>query len=282
MKLHFTSGYHPEGDGQTERANQTLEQYLQMYCNYQQNNWSDLLPLAKFAYNNAPSAMTGVSPFFMNKGYHLNISVHPKRNLSSARAREYAIDLESLHQYLHEEMTAAQKRYQGPANARRSPAPDFKVGNLVYVKAKYFRSTRPTKKLSEKNLGPYPIIAQVGTLSFTIQLPDSMCAVHPVFHVSQLEPAMPNTIPNQSQPPPPPIKVDGEPEYEITEILDLKLDQQRHQCPLLYLVQWVGYEGTDKETSWLIATELGHATDLLTDYHRTYLAKPDPFKGLSC
>ena len=48
MYLHFTSGYHPEGDGQTEHANQTLEQYLQSYCNYQQDNWSELLPLAEF------------------------------------------------------------------------------------------------------------------------------------------------------------------------------------------------------------------------------------------
>ena len=196
-----------------------------MYCNYQQDNWSDLLPLTEFTYNNAPSAMTGVSPFFANKGYHLNITVHPERDLSLARAREYTVDLESLHQYLREEMAAAQKRYQGPADARRSPAPDFKVSDQVYVKAKYFRSTRPSKKLSEKNLGPYPIIAQVGTLSFTIRFPASMRAVHPVFHVSQLEPAMPNTIPNRSQPPPPPVKVHGKPEYKITEILDSKLDR---------------------------------------------------------
>ena len=69
MKLHFTLGYHPEGDGQTERSNQTLEQYLRVYCNYQQDNWANLLPLAEFSYNNAPSATTGVSPFFTNKGY---------------------------------------------------------------------------------------------------------------------------------------------------------------------------------------------------------------------
>src|SRR6266542_3662705 len=62
MKLHFTSGYHPEGDGQTEWVNQTLEQYLRAYCSYQQDNWSELLPLAEFAYNNAPSETTGVSP----------------------------------------------------------------------------------------------------------------------------------------------------------------------------------------------------------------------------
>ena len=64
MKLHFTSGYHPEGDGQTKCTNQTLEQYLHIFCNYQQDNWSELLPLMEFAYNNTLSATTGISPFF--------------------------------------------------------------------------------------------------------------------------------------------------------------------------------------------------------------------------
>jgi len=50
-------------------------------------------------------------------------------------------------------MANAQLHYQGPADAKRTPALDFKVGNQVYMKAKYFRSTRPFKKLSEKNLG---------------------------------------------------------------------------------------------------------------------------------
>jgi hypothetical protein len=108
MTLHFTSRYHPEGNGQTKRTNQTLEQYLRIYCNYQQDNWSELLPLAEFAYNNAPSATTGVSPFFANKGYHPNISIHPERDLSSARAREYAIDLDELHQFLRDEMSYVQ------------------------------------------------------------------------------------------------------------------------------------------------------------------------------
>ena len=83
MWLHFTSGYYPEGDGQTKHMNQTLEQYLRVYCNYQQDNWSELLPLMEFAYNNAPSATTSVSPFFANKGYHPNITVHPKHNCRS-------------------------------------------------------------------------------------------------------------------------------------------------------------------------------------------------------
>ena len=121
-------------------------------------------------------------------------------------------------------MANAQLHYQGPANAKRSPAPDFKVGDQVYVKAKYFWSTRPSKKLLEKNLSPYPIIAQVGSLSFTLRLPDSMHAVHAVFHVSQLEPAIPNTIPNRTQPPPPQVEVDGKLEFEISKILDSKIN----------------------------------------------------------
>ena len=177
MCLHFTSGYQPKGDRQTKHANQTLKQYLQSYCNYQQDNWSKLLPLVEFAYNNAPSATTRVSPFFTNKGYHPNISVYPECDMTSAWAHEYAVDLDSLHQYLGEEMANAQLHYQGLADAKRSPAPDFKVSDEVYMKAKYFQLTRPSKKLSEKNLGPYPIIAQVDLLSFTLHLPDAMCAV---------------------------------------------------------------------------------------------------------
>jgi len=224
MCLHFTSGYHPEGNGQTEQSNQTLEQYLWIYCNYQQDNWADLLPLAEFTYNNAPSATTGVSPFFTNKGYHPNISVYPERDMTSTRACDYAVDLESLHQYLCEEMANVQLCYQGLADTKCTPAPDFKVGNQVYVKAKYFRSTQPSKKLSEKNPGPYAIIAQVGSLSFTLRLPDSMHAVHPIFHVSQLKPAIPNTILDWIQPPLPPVEVDGEPEFKIAEILNSKVD----------------------------------------------------------
>jgi len=78
MRLHFTSGYHLEANGQVEQTNQILEQYLRVYCNYQQDNWFELLPLVEFAYNNASSATTGVSPFFANKGYHPNLSVYPK------------------------------------------------------------------------------------------------------------------------------------------------------------------------------------------------------------
>ena len=107
MQLYFTSGYHPKGDGQTEHMNQTLKQYLHVYCNYQQDNWSKLLPLAEFAYNNAPSATTGVSPFFANKRYHPNITVHPECDITSSWAHDFAVDLNELQSTLKAEISAA-------------------------------------------------------------------------------------------------------------------------------------------------------------------------------
>ena len=279
MKLHFTSGYHPEGDGQTERTNQTLEQYLRIFCNYQQDNWHTLLPLAEFAYNNAPSATTGVSPFFANKGYHPNLTVHPERDLASARAKDLVVDLDELHQQLRKSIAEAQLRYQGPADARRIPPPDFTVGQQAFVKAKFFRTTRPSHKLSDKYLGPFEILAKAGSHSFTLRLPDTIRGVHPVFHVSMLEPATPNEIPNRVQSPPPPVNVQGELEYEIAEVLDSKIDRRR-SCKLLYLVRWLGYENTDEEFSWLPATELEHAKELTSDFHSAYPDKPRPLPTL--
>ena len=117
MKLHFTWGYHPEGDGQTMCTNQNLEQYIQVYCNYQQDNWFRLLPLAEFAYNNALSATTTVTPFYANKGYYPNLTIHLERELASSQAKEFVTDLNKLHQHLQEHMAAAQLRYQGTADA---------------------------------------------------------------------------------------------------------------------------------------------------------------------
>ena len=86
-----------------------------------------------------------------------------------------------------------------------------------------------------------------------------------MFHVSMLEPATLNAIPDRVQPPPPPIFVDGEPEYEITEVLDSKMDNWRK---LLYLVRWTRYAGTDEETSWILASELKNVPELVSDLDR--------------
>ena len=103
-----------------------------------------------------------------------------------------------------------------------------------------------------------------------------MCSVHLVFHISQLENCILNSILNHVQPPTPLIEVDGEPKYEIKEILDSKIDWRQCHYQLLYLVCWLNYQGTNDETSWLLATELGNAKELVMDFHWRYPNKPGP------
>jgi hypothetical protein len=94
-----------------------------------------------------------------------------------------------------------------------------------------------------------------------------------------LEPTIPNKIPNRTQSPPPLIKVQGELKYEISEILDSKINRCC-ACKLLYLVWWLGYKNTDEEYSWLLSTELEHASELISDFHSAYPNKPGPFSCL--
>lgn len=160
MNLHYTSGYHPEANGQTKCANQTLEQYLRIFCSYQQDNWSELLPIAEFAYNNAPNASTGVSPFFANKGYNPSLTVHPEYDLASERACNFVVNLNDLHSFLREQITFTQACFTESADKRRIPAPDFPISTLIpniFIQQgphqNFLKSTWALSKLSPSLVG---------------------------------------------------------------------------------------------------------------------------------
>src|SRR3979490_553875 len=103
-----------------------------------------------------------------------------------------------------------------------------------------------------------------------------MCAIHLVFRVSMmLELSTPNDFPNRVTPPQPPVIIDGKSKYKISEILDSKIDKCR-KCQLQYLVKWSRYEGTEDQTSWLPASELGNALEVVSGFHQAYPHKPGP------
>ena len=94
-----------------------------------------------------------------------------------------------------------------------------------------------------------------------------------------LKPRHSNVIPEHTQSPLPLVEIDGKLEYEISEILDSKIDKPWKHCNIIYLVWWTGYEGTDEETTWILANELGHASEIVTDFHKAYPDKPGPWKS---
>ena len=73
----MTTAFHPQSDGQTERINQILEEYLRHYYSWKQDDWDELLPLAEYAYNSAISETNKMSPFYANYGFKPKQSFEP-------------------------------------------------------------------------------------------------------------------------------------------------------------------------------------------------------------
>ena len=138
-----------------------------------------------------------------------------------------------MQQKLRQNIAAVQSHYQDPGDAHCTPLSLLEVSQEVFVK--YFHTTHPSHKLSNQYKGPFKIIAQPGSQSYALKLPDTFCMVHPVFHISMLEPSMPNMIPNHTQLPPPLVEIDEEEKFKISEILNSKIDQWQ-KCKLQYLV----------------------------------------------
>ncbi|MBW0562726.1 hypothetical protein O181_102441 [Austropuccinia psidii MF-1] len=120
---------------------------------------------------------------------------------------------------------------------------------MVWLSSKNINSTRPTKKLSERWLGPFSILKKVSTHGYHLKLPSQWKSIYPVFHISLLEPVKTSTIPNQYQEPPPPIIIEEE-EWEVYQILVSKLKRRK----LWYLVEWKGFS-QDSERSTCKPTE---------------------------
>jgi hypothetical protein len=105
----LSMAFHPETDGQTERVNAIMEQYLRAYCNYQQDNWQQLLPIAEFCYNNTQSETTRVIPFYANYGYHPRFEPDlGSVSIEALEVSEYVTALNNLHVELRAEITYAQ------------------------------------------------------------------------------------------------------------------------------------------------------------------------------
>ncbi len=275
VKHKASTAFHPQTDGQTERLNQTLEQFLRAYINYKQDNWTTLLPLAQFVYNNNANQTTKETPFFANYGRHptLEHDAHELQVYSDLAQLQHS-EITALHEQLKQELLLAAARSSLQANKHRSCGPDFKEGDSVYLRRKNIKTQRPSNKLDHTKLGPFKISKALGPVTFRLELPATM-RIHPVFHKSLLEPAAPNAEP------PGPVLLDEttqNEEYEIERILDHRQHRGRKQ----YLVKWKGY--TDAENTWEPIKNLRNSPEALRQYQRnpnqqTEAIHPAPFRN---
>jgi hypothetical protein len=270
IKPNLSTAFHPQSDGQTERVNQVLEQYLRTFCGYLQDDWYDLLPVAEFAYNNSFHSSIGMTPFFANHGYHPRLEVSLRESRVPA-AHEHVRRLKEVHEAAAAAISKALVTHAHYANRDRTAIPEdaFEPGSLVWLLRRHIRTDRPSDKLDDKRLGPFPIIKAVGRSAFRLSLPPSM-RIHPVFHASLLEPHRPNTLPTRSTPSPPPpvVNTEGEEEYEVSRILDSRIFRRKLQ----YLVDWVGYGS--EERSWVSADDFDHDDPPVLEFHQAHPDRP--------
>jgi len=131
----LSTAFHLQTDGQTERANATLEQYLHAYCHYQQDNWEKLLPIAEFCYNNTQTGTTRISPFFANYEYHPRFMPDlGTRNNEIPEVSEYVAALRKLHEELRVEIKAAQMAQAEQSNKAQHPDPALEPGDKVWLR----------------------------------------------------------------------------------------------------------------------------------------------------
>jgi len=126
--------YHPQTDGQTERVNQELEQYLWIFIRERQDNWYTLLPLAEFSYNNHIHSSTQQTPFLLDTGQHPRMGFEPHQPPSHFKAVNEFTD--RMKDTLEEAKSALAKAKDNMAwyyNRCHSPAPFFSPGDMVYL-----------------------------------------------------------------------------------------------------------------------------------------------------
>src|SRR5450755_1833329 len=171
----MSTGYHPQTDGQTERLNQTLEQYLRHYVNYQQDDWVVLLPTAQLAYNSTSTSTTGISPFFANYGYNPSASLKAKGMVKVAEKVKITVEkLKDLHQELTRDIKWMSLRSSLYYNNKKLGGPRLRKGDQIYLLRRNVRTTRPNDKLDHKKLGPFKIVRNIRDISFELQLPPTI------------------------------------------------------------------------------------------------------------
>ncbi|KAI7936611.1 hypothetical protein MJO28_015510 [Puccinia striiformis f. sp. tritici] len=228
IKAATSTAYHPQTDGQTERMNQVLEDYLRHFVNYHQTDWADKLDMAEFSLNNMHSSSSGTSS-----------------------ADKVVQDLQEIQEKAKLSIIAAKEKQAYYYDQHRRPTPIYQPGDLVMLTRKFIQTRRPNSKLDYRHLGPFAVIKMVGERAVHLDITEHYPLLHPVFNVALLIPykdpssnahrtSDPNVPPNHSS------SIDQIDWNFFGEVLDYR---SRRKGSDEYLIQWA--HATPAQDRWL-------------------------------
>ena len=159
-------------------------------------------------------------------------------------------------------------------NKHHLPQPSFQIGDLIWLLRRNIKTSRPSEKLNFRHLGPFKILDQHSKSLFLLKLPSSLSRLHPIFHVSLLEPfidpsIIPNHLTNSSSPLKPQLL------HETTTPISTIINSQKVGRRYNYFVSWK--DSADSENSWLPFAEIpSNLYHILKQFHHQNPSRPHP------
>ena len=261
IKTKLSTVFHPQTDGQTERMNQEVEQYLRFFIEHRQKDWLEWLAMAEFAINNKVHTATKTSPFMANYRKELRMGGDIRRKGKVESATEFAEKMKRISKEAEAALRKIQEEMKRYTDRGRKEAENWKKGDRVLLSTKdlVFKE-RPSKKLMERYVGPYTIEEVVLLNAVKLRLPSSI-RIHLVVNISWIV-RYKKQMKGQKKEEGKPVEVEGVEEWKVEKILNKKKMRGVEK----YLIRWKGF--TAEGDTWERKENLKNTEELIKEFKR--------------